>query len=64
MHEVHKLCDRMAIIYKGRLQAEGTPGDLLAEYGQPDLEELFFHLVRQADAAAERPAVAGAGGVR
>ena len=25
MHEVEKLCSRVAIIYKGRLQAEGTP---------------------------------------
>jgi sodium transport system ATP-binding protein len=64
MHEVRKLCDRMAIIYKGRLQAEGTPGDLLAEYGQPDLEELFFDLVRRADAAAGKLAAAGAGEVR
>lgn len=52
MHEASKLCDRLAIIYKGRLQAEGAPADLLAEYGQPDLEELFFHLVERADAGA------------
>ena len=50
MHEVEKLCARVAIIHKGRVQAEGEPAELLDRYGQPDLEELFFHLVEQADA--------------
>jgi sodium transport system ATP-binding protein len=49
MHEVEKLCSRVAIIHKGRVQAEGAPLELLDQYGQPDLEELFFHLVAQAD---------------
>src|SRR6185437_15469245 len=49
MHEVEKLCDRVAIIHKGRVQAEGTPSGLLERYAQPDLEELFFHLVELAD---------------
>lgn len=48
MHEVEKLCSRLAIIHKGRVQAEGTPADLLEQYGQPDLEELFFFLVENA----------------
>ena len=49
MHEVEKLCGRVAIIHKGRVQAEGTPAGLLEQYGQPDLEELFFHLVERAN---------------
>jgi sodium transport system ATP-binding protein len=53
MHEVEKLCTRVAIIHRGRLQAEGTPAELLEEFGQPDLEELFFALVERADARAE-----------
>jgi sodium transport system ATP-binding protein len=52
MHEVAKLCSRLAIIHKGRVQAEGEPGELLDRFGQPDLEELFFHLVERADAGA------------
>ena len=40
----------MAIIHKGRVQAEGNPGDLLERFDQPDLEELFFALVERADA--------------
>jgi sodium transport system ATP-binding protein len=49
MHEVEKLCSRVAIIHKGRVQAEGEPPELLDRFGQPDLEELFFHLVALAD---------------
>lgn len=49
MHEVEKLCDRMAIIHKGCLQAEGTPKDLLDQFDQDDLEELFFALVERAE---------------
>src|SRR5262249_34330507 len=35
MHKVEKLCTRVAIIYKGRLQAEGTPGELLERLTGP-----------------------------
>jgi sodium transport system ATP-binding protein len=48
MHEVEKLCSRVAIIHKGRVQAEGEPHALLERYGLPNLEELFFHLVENA----------------
>jgi sodium transport system ATP-binding protein len=57
MHEVEKLCSKVAIIHKGRVQAEGSPVELLERYDQPDLEELFFHLVELADAdRVEAPA--------
>jgi sodium transport system ATP-binding protein len=57
MHEVEKLCSRVGVIHKGRLQAQGKPGDLLDEFGQPDLEELFFFLVDRAETrAGEAPA--------
>jgi sodium transport system ATP-binding protein len=59
MHEVEKLCSRVAIIHKGRLQAEGEPRELLDRYGQPDLEELFFHLVGMAEARDPQPAADG-----
>jgi sodium transport system ATP-binding protein len=50
MHEVEKLCDRVGVIHKGRLQAIGTPRELLEKSGQPDLEELFFWLVERSQA--------------
>jgi sodium transport system ATP-binding protein len=45
MREVEKLCDRVAILSQGRLQACGTLPELREHYGQPDVEELFFSLV-------------------
>jgi sodium transport system ATP-binding protein len=45
MREVEKLCDRVAIVAKGRIRACGTLADLRAEHKQDDLEELFFQLV-------------------
>jgi sodium transport system ATP-binding protein len=56
MHEVEKLCSRVAIIHKGRVQADGEPFDLLQRYEQPNLEELFFYLVDQAEARGGRAA--------
>ncbi|WP_165066143.1 ABC transporter ATP-binding protein [Paludisphaera rhizosphaerae] len=50
MSEVERLCSRVAIIYRGELQAQGPINELLATYSQPDVEELFFKLVEQADA--------------
>jgi sodium transport system ATP-binding protein len=49
MHEVEKLCSRVAIIHKGRVQIDGVPRELLEQFDQPDLEELFFYLVERAD---------------
>jgi sodium transport system ATP-binding protein len=45
MREVEKLCDRVAIIGKGRIRACGTLAELRAQHQQEDLEELFFALV-------------------
>lgn len=45
MSEVEKLCDRVAIMSKGSIVAMGTKDELLTQYGQNDLEELFFSLV-------------------
>lgn len=45
MREVEKLCDRVAIISRGKVLACGTLEDLRENYEQEDLEELFFTLV-------------------
>src|SRR4051812_48713939 len=46
MREVERLCDRVAIVSRGRVQACGTLAELRKEHGQNDVEELFFSLVR------------------
>src|SRR2546423_1383054 len=45
MREVEKLCDRVAIISRGRILAAGTLDELRRQHGEEDLEELFFALV-------------------
>jgi sodium transport system ATP-binding protein len=45
LREVEKLCDRVAIIGKGRVRACGTLAELREQHRQEDLEELFFTLV-------------------
>jgi sodium transport system ATP-binding protein len=51
MSEVEKLCDRVGIIHDGRLQAEGTVGELLARTGETELEEAFVKLAGIKEAA-------------
>jgi sodium transport system ATP-binding protein len=46
MREAERLCDRIAIMHRGRILAEGTLAELRDEHGEPDLEELFFRLIR------------------
>ncbi len=45
MREVEKLCDRVAVISHGRIQACGSLAELRERHGQTDLEELFYQLV-------------------
>ena len=47
MREAERLCDRVAIMHQGQILAEGTLEELRAEHREPDLEELFFDLIRQ-----------------
>lgn len=51
MREAERLCDRVAIMHRGRLLAEGTLDSLHQEYQQEDLEELFFDLIGEQEAA-------------
>jgi sodium transport system ATP-binding protein len=45
MREAERLCDRVAIVSHGRIQASGTLEELRDRYGERDLEEMFFQLV-------------------
>ena len=50
MREAERLCDRIAIMHRGHILAEGTQGDLEEQYEEKDLEELFFRLISRHDA--------------
>jgi sodium transport system ATP-binding protein len=55
MREAEKLCDRIAIMHRGHILAEGTLEELRDAHDEHDLEELFFHLIQQHDAAHPTP---------
>ena len=48
MDEVERLCDRVGIVDRGRMLAEGPPADLVARHGHADLEALFLDLTGRA----------------
>ncbi|MFI6787374.1 ABC transporter ATP-binding protein [Nonomuraea sp. NPDC050383] len=48
MDEAEALCDRMAIVGRGRVIAEGTPRELIAEAGADSLENAYFALTGRA----------------
>lgn len=53
MREVEKLCDRIAIIHKGRILAMGTIDELEQQHHENDVEELFFELITSHDKSIE-----------
>ncbi|HUS40595.1 MAG TPA: ATP-binding cassette domain-containing protein [Pirellulales bacterium] len=59
MREAERLCDRIAIVHRGRILTEGTIDALREENNQPDLEELFFELISAAESRRANSALAG-----
>jgi sodium transport system ATP-binding protein len=53
MREAERLCDRIAIIHRGHLLAEGTLQQLQDLHHENDLEELFFRLISEHDEARQ-----------
>ncbi len=49
MREVERLCDRVAIMHRGSILAEGSLPELSDLYGQSDFEELFYELLSHHD---------------
>ena len=57
MTEVQRLCDRIAIMNRGTILAEGTIERLTDIHKEDDLEELFFQMISDSE-ATQRDAVA------
>jgi sodium transport system ATP-binding protein len=45
MQEVAALCDRIVVIAQGRVVAQGTPEELRAQTGEPNLEDAFVKVI-------------------
>ena len=46
MEEVEHLCERVAIMFAGRIVGSGTPAELKKKYKLKQMEDVFAHLVR------------------
>jgi sodium transport system ATP-binding protein len=51
MREVERLCDRVAIMHRGHILAEGTLAEMRDRHREQDLEELFFRLISEHEQA-------------
>lgn len=49
MQEVAAVCDRVVVVARGRVVAEGTPRVLLERTGREDLEDAFVDLIGSAE---------------
>jgi sodium transport system ATP-binding protein len=53
MREAERLCDKIGIIYQGKILAEGTLAELQELHHERDLEELFFQLISDHETNAD-----------
>jgi ABC-2 type transport system ATP-binding protein len=56
MVEVERLCDRVIIMKRGRIEDDDTPNQLLTRYGRETLEEVFLDVARGRGEAAREAA--------
>ena len=54
MLEVERLCDRVVIMKRGRIEDDGAPQQIMARYGRDTLEEVFLDVARGRDREALR----------
>jgi ABC-2 type transport system ATP-binding protein len=47
MKEMEEMSDRIIFLQRGKIVAEGTAQDIVAQFGQADLEEVFLKLARE-----------------
>jgi ABC-2 type transport system ATP-binding protein len=53
MAEVERLCDRVIMMKRGRIEDDDTPQNLISRYGRRNLEEVFLDIVRGRGEAQE-----------
>jgi ABC-2 type transport system ATP-binding protein len=53
MTEVERLCERVIILKRGRIEDDNTPAKLLARYGRDTLEEVFLDVARGSGVQSE-----------
>lgn len=47
MLEVERVCERVVFVSKGRVVADGSPGEVASQFDREDLEGVFLHLAEE-----------------
>jgi ABC-2 type transport system ATP-binding protein len=56
MRDVEEICDRVLFLHRGRIIAEGTPADVVKQFDQSSLEDVFIRVARSGDLLDKAPA--------
>ena len=49
MEEVEEICDRVIFLQNGNIKNEGTPAELVKQYGHKDLNDVFLAIAREGE---------------
>ena len=49
MRDVEEVCDRVIFIHKGKVISEGTPQEVIDQFEQKSLEDVFIRIARSGD---------------
>jgi ABC-2 type transport system ATP-binding protein len=58
MFEVERLCDRVIILKRGRIEEDDSPQGIMARYSRDTLEQVFLDVARGTQANSEAAAKA------
>ena len=61
MSEVERLCDRIAIMHRGKILDSGTLSELRSRHSEDDFEELFFGLLSDHESEEQNAQMAAVG---
>jgi lipooligosaccharide transport system ATP-binding protein len=53
MDEAEQLCDRIVVMDKGKIMAEGSPAELIRQYSSKEVVEVRFGSSRNAEVAVQ-----------
>ena len=53
MRDVEEICDRVLFLNKGQIIAEGTPQQVIDQFQQKSLEDVFIQVARSGDLLVE-----------